>query len=45
MSPTTKRDKERLKQLKVRGEEQDRIIRIINGIMENLFVLNRHKSE
>jgi hypothetical protein len=29
MSPTSKRDKERLRQLKLRREEQDRIIRII----------------
>jgi hypothetical protein len=32
MSPTSKRDKERLRQLKFRREEQDRIIRIIKGI-------------
>jgi hypothetical protein len=32
MSPTNKRDKERLGQLKLREEEQDRIIRIIKGI-------------
>jgi len=32
MSPTNKRDKERLRQLKLREEEQDRIIRIIKGI-------------
>jgi hypothetical protein len=32
MSPTSKRDKERLRQLQLRREEQDRIIRIINGI-------------
>jgi hypothetical protein len=31
MSPTNKRDKERLRQLKLREEEQDRIIRIIKG--------------
>jgi hypothetical protein len=31
MSPTNKRDKERLRQLKIR-EEQDRVIRIIKGI-------------
>jgi hypothetical protein len=32
MSPTSKRDKERLKQLQVRREEeQDRIITIIKG--------------
>jgi hypothetical protein len=30
-SPTSKRDKERLRQLKLREEEQDRIIRIIKG--------------
>jgi hypothetical protein len=32
MSPTSKRDKERLRQLQLRREEQDRTIRIINGI-------------
>jgi hypothetical protein len=32
MSPTSKRDKEKLRQLKLREEEQDRIIRIIKGI-------------
>ncbi len=32
MSPTNKKDKERLRQLKLREEEQDRIIRIIKGI-------------
>jgi len=32
ISPTSKRDKERLRQLKHRREEQDRIIRIIKGI-------------
>ena len=31
MSPTSKQDKERLRQLKLRIEEQDRIIRIIKG--------------
>jgi hypothetical protein len=31
-SPTSKRDKERLGQLQLRREEQDRIIRIIKGI-------------
>jgi len=31
-SPTNKRDKERLRQLQLRTEEQDRIIRIIKGI-------------
>jgi len=31
MSPTNKRDKERLRQLQLREEEQDRIIRIIKG--------------
>jgi len=31
MSPTSKRDKERLRQLQLRREEQDRIIRIIKG--------------
>jgi hypothetical protein len=31
MSPTSKRDKERLRQLKLRRDEQDRIIRIIKG--------------
>jgi hypothetical protein len=32
MSPTSKRDKERLREFKLRAEEQDRIIRIIKGI-------------
>jgi uncharacterized Zn finger protein (UPF0148 family) len=32
MSPTNKRDKERLRQLQLREEEQDRIIRIIKRI-------------
>jgi hypothetical protein len=32
MSPTNKRDKERLRQLKLREEEQDRIIRILKRI-------------
>jgi hypothetical protein len=32
MSPTNKRDKERLRQSRLRKEEQDRIIRIIKGI-------------
>jgi len=32
MSPTSKRDKERLRQLKLRIEEQDKIIRIIKGL-------------
>jgi hypothetical protein len=31
MSPTSKSDKERLRQLQLRREEQDRIIRIIKG--------------
>jgi hypothetical protein len=31
MSPTSKRDNERLRQLKLRRDEQDRIIRIIKG--------------
>jgi hypothetical protein len=31
-SPTCTKDKERLRQLKLREEEQDRIIRIIKGI-------------
>lgn len=31
ISPTTKRDKERLRQIQLRREEQERIIRIING--------------
>jgi hypothetical protein len=31
MSPTNKRDKERLRQSRLREEEQDRIIRIIKG--------------
>jgi len=32
MSPTSKRDEERLRQLRLRREEEDRIIRIIKGI-------------
>jgi hypothetical protein len=32
MSPTSKRDKERLRQLQLRREEQDRTIRIIKGL-------------
>jgi hypothetical protein len=32
VSPTSKRDKEKLRQLQLRREEQDRIIRIIKGI-------------
>jgi uncharacterized Zn finger protein (UPF0148 family) len=32
MSPTSKKDKERLRQIQLRREEQDRIIRIIKGI-------------
>jgi hypothetical protein len=40
MSSTTKRDKERLRQLKLR-EEQDRIIRIIKGIN---YPVNQEKS-
>jgi hypothetical protein len=32
MSPTSKRDKDRLRQLQLRREEEDRIIRIIKGI-------------
>jgi hypothetical protein len=31
-SPTSKRDKERLRQLQLREEEQDRISRIMKGI-------------
>jgi hypothetical protein len=31
LSPTNRRDKERLRQLKLRRKELDRIIRIING--------------
>jgi uncharacterized Zn finger protein (UPF0148 family) len=31
MSPTSKRDKEKLRQLQLRREEQDRIIRTIKG--------------
>ena len=34
MSSTNKRDKERLRQLQLRREEQDRIIRIIKGDKE-----------
>jgi hypothetical protein len=45
MSPTSKRDKERLRQSRLREEEQDRIIRIIKavkevalfGILQNLY--------
>jgi hypothetical protein len=32
MSPTSKRDKERLRQIRLKREEEDRIIRIIKGI-------------
>jgi hypothetical protein len=32
VSATSKRDKERLSQLRLRREEEDRIIRIIKGI-------------
>jgi hypothetical protein len=32
ISPTSKKDKERLRQSGLREEEQDRIIRIIKGI-------------
>jgi hypothetical protein len=32
MSPTNKRDNERLRQIQLRRKEQDRIIRIIEGI-------------
>jgi hypothetical protein len=32
MSPTSKRAKEKLRQLQLRREEEDRIIRIIKGI-------------
>jgi len=32
MSTNNKKDKERLRQLKLREEKQDRIIRIIKGI-------------
>jgi len=32
MSPTSKRDKERLRQIQLRREEQDTMIRIIKGI-------------
>jgi hypothetical protein len=32
MSPTNKREKEKLRQLQLRREEQDRIIRIIKGV-------------
>jgi hypothetical protein len=31
MSPTGKRDKEKLRQLQLRREEEDRVIRIIKG--------------
>jgi hypothetical protein len=40
MSPTNNRDKKRLGQLKLR-EEQDRIIRVINGIN---YPVNQEKS-
>jgi hypothetical protein len=42
MSPNTKRDKERLRQLKLREEEQDRI-RIIKGIKKH--PVNQGKSK
>jgi len=32
MSPANKRDKERLRQIQLRIEEEDRIIKIIKGI-------------
>jgi len=32
MSPTSKKDKEKLKQIQLGKEEQDRIIRMIKGI-------------
>src|ERR1700693_4220664 len=38
MQPTNKRDKERLRQLQLRREEQDRIIRIIKGEGSNLSI-------
>jgi hypothetical protein len=41
-SPTNRREKERLRQLTLREEEQDRIIRIINGIKK--YPVNQGKS-
>jgi hypothetical protein len=41
MSPTNKRDKERLRELQLRREGQDRIIRIIKGIK---YRVNQGKS-
>ena len=32
LSPTNKRDEERLRQLQIRIQEQGRIIRVINGV-------------
>jgi hypothetical protein len=43
MSPTNKRDKERRRQLKLREEEQDRIIRAIKGTKKQS--VNRGKSK
>jgi hypothetical protein len=42
MSPTSKLDKERLRQIQLRREEQDRIIRIIKGIKK--CPVNQRKS-
>jgi hypothetical protein len=41
MSPTSKRDMERLRQLQLRGEEQDRIIRVIKRVK---YPVNQGKS-
>jgi hypothetical protein len=38
ISPTSKRDKERLRQLQLRREEQDRITRIIKEIRSSLSI-------
>jgi hypothetical protein len=43
MSPTNKRDKERLRQLQPRREEQDRIIRIIKGTKKESVQLRQFK--
>jgi hypothetical protein len=39
MSPTNKKDKERLRQLQLRREEQDRILRIMKGMMSSVVEL------
>jgi hypothetical protein len=43
MSPTNKRDKERLRQLQPRREEQDSIIRIIKGTKKESVQLRQFK--